>query len=347
MSTNRQAVPEPVFRKLRVFAVDPGMTLRFETAVMNEMTLLIPWERLDPGPKGEYFAVIDSDENGKTVNEGVSLDDPDLLAQSGLAPSDGNPQFRQQMVYAVAMRTLGNFERSLGRPVHWLPLLPEGKHGRKAGTDGPVYQKQLRIYPHYKASYEAYHSDQGFYFGYFHSWPDSPFPGTLIFTCLSQDVIAHELTHAILDGMNIIFEGRHPDVPAFHEAFSDLVPLFQHFWESDVLREQIGEVRGNLEEKNALGAVAIQYGQGMGLPDGIRNALGITGKDGKWQPRKPDPQLYLTKTQSHDRGDILVSAIFHAFRKIYESRVADLRRIASKGTGILGQGRLHPDLVNR
>ena len=46
MSTNRQFVPQPIFRRLRVFAVDPGMTLRFETAIMNEMTLLIPWEDL-------------------------------------------------------------------------------------------------------------------------------------------------------------------------------------------------------------------------------------------------------------------------------------------------------------
>jgi serine/threonine protein kinase len=39
------------------------------------------------------------------------LDDPDVLAQDGLAPSEGNPQFHQQMAYAVAMTTIRNFER--------------------------------------------------------------------------------------------------------------------------------------------------------------------------------------------------------------------------------------------
>ena len=58
----RQLIPRPVFRKLRVFAVDPGMTARFETAVMNEMLLSIPWEDLKPGPVGEYIAVVDCDD---------------------------------------------------------------------------------------------------------------------------------------------------------------------------------------------------------------------------------------------------------------------------------------------
>jgi hypothetical protein len=42
-----------------------------------------------------------------------------------------------------------------------------------------------------------------------------------------------------------------------------------------------------------------------------------------------------------------VAAIFEAFLSIYRSRVADLFRIASQGTGILREGALHPDLVNR
>jgi hypothetical protein len=43
----------------------------------------------------------------------VDLNQPELLANDGLAASDGNPQFRQQMLYAVAMRTIDVFERCL------------------------------------------------------------------------------------------------------------------------------------------------------------------------------------------------------------------------------------------
>jgi hypothetical protein len=149
-------------------------------------------------------------------------------------------------------------------------------------------------------------------------------------------------------GMNISFDaGANPDVAAFHEAFADLVPLFQHFWPSDGLRAQISGVRGYLSERSSLGAVAPQFGQAIGRPAGIRNAFGKTDEHGVWHPRQPDPMAYRKEMEPHDRGDLLVGAVFDAFNKIYESRVEDLRRIATRGSGILPQGMIHPDLVNR
>jgi hypothetical protein len=59
-----------------------------------------------------------------------------------------------------------------------------------------------------------------------------------VFTCLSHDIIAHETTHALLDGVHPRFnEPVNEDVLAFHEAFADIVALFQHFSYPGVLRE--------------------------------------------------------------------------------------------------------------
>jgi hypothetical protein len=332
-------VPPPVFRRLRVFASDPGTTARFETAVMNEMILEVPWEPLKAGPAGEYIAVLDQDDKGKVLHAPVDLDDPEILAQDGLAPSDGNPQFHHQMVYAVAMHTIRNFERALGRSIHWRP-----EYAKRQAT----YRRQLPIYPHYMTEPNAYFQpESGLFCGYFRAPPETPLAGTTVYTCLSQDVVAHELTHAILDGMHINFQGVHPDVLALHEAFSDLVALLQHFGQSEVFSRRIAAVRGNLGQRSTLGAVAPQFGIAMGFPDGLRNALGHTDKNGEWHARVPDAQAYARETEPHARGDILVGAVFEALKKIYESRAADLRRIASKGTGILPPGELHPDLVNR
>ena len=72
-----------------------------------------------PGPTGDYLEVIDVDPSSGCAYEPVDLNDPHLLATNGLPPSEGNPKFHQQMVYAVAMTTIQHFERALGRQVFW------------------------------------------------------------------------------------------------------------------------------------------------------------------------------------------------------------------------------------
>src|SRR5262249_15206488 len=151
---SRQELAKPAIRKLRVFAVDPGLTARFDTALMNETTLMIPWEELAPGPVGEYVEVLDVDDKGRQLHPPVDLNRREILAQDGLTPSDGNPQFRQQMVYAVAMRTVRNFERALGRVVHWPP---EGtsQDGTRFGRGG--YRRRVQMVPHAMAEPNAYY----------------------------------------------------------------------------------------------------------------------------------------------------------------------------------------------
>jgi len=67
-----------------------------------------------------------------------------------------------------------------------------------------------------------------------------------VFTCLSHDIIAHEVTHAIIDGIRTYFtEPTNPDVLAFHEAFADLAALFSHFSHQDAVLDTIQRLAGN------------------------------------------------------------------------------------------------------
>src|SRR6185295_12438018 len=61
--------------------------------------------------RGEYLKVEREHFNvgGKDLSFLVDLNDPKLLAQDGWPPSEGNPEFHQQMVYAVAMKTIQHF----------------------------------------------------------------------------------------------------------------------------------------------------------------------------------------------------------------------------------------------
>ncbi|HZE71664.1 MAG TPA: hypothetical protein VE135_19325 [Pyrinomonadaceae bacterium] len=348
------SIPEPVYRRLRGYAFDPSLSVRLDTAVINETIYKIPWdegfenegEKLGPGPVGEYLEVVDFDPASGYYYEPVDLNNSQLLAQDGLPPSEGNPQFHQQMVYAVAMTTIRNFERALGRRALWSPHKSDGSDFE--------FVRRLRVYPHALREANAYYSPdkKALLFGYFPGSSDRPdryLPGGIVFTCLSHDIIAHETTHALLDGMHSRFnEANHYDAYAFHEAFADIVALFQHFTFPNVLRHQIGLTRGDLASQNLLGELAQQFGEAIGNYGALRSAIGEYDEvTGKWRPQTPDPEDYETVTEPHARGAILVAAVFDAFLAIYKRRVADILRIATSGSGILPEGELNPDLVNR
>lgn len=362
-------IKTPPFRKLRGYAFDPSLSLQMDTALINELIYKVPWEDeadgLMPGPIGEYIEVVDYDPTVGKFYAPVFLDDKYILAQDGLAPSASNPQFHQQMVYAVAMTTIKNFETGLGRPVLWSPHTtyiekPATKSAIKKGkrevakTLQSDFVRRLRIYPHALRDANAFYSPQkkALLFGYFAARPADitlQMPNNLTFTCLSHDIIAHETTHAILDGLHKKYtEDTNPDVLAFHEAFADIVALFQHFTFPEVLKNQIAATRGDLASQNLLGKLAQEFGIAIGNYGSLRDAIGtLDKKTKKWTPIEPTGDEYRTIMEPHERGSILVSAVFEAFLNIYKERIADLLRIASNGTGILEQGELHPDLVNR
>ncbi|MEP6602252.1 MAG: peptidase S8, partial [Nitrospirota bacterium] len=333
-------------RRLRVYAVDPSYSVRLDTASINEVTLEIPWERLKNGPVGEYLAVEDADPTGKRYTA-VNLDDPRLLAQDGWAPSEGNAQFHQQMVYAVAMKTIKHFERALGRPVLWRPRAA----GNRPNNDG-VFVGQLAIHPHALRQANAFYSPQkiALEFGYFEvptTTSGDQVPGSRVYSCLSHDIIAHETTHAIVDGMHRRFnEPTNLDVLAFHEGFADLVALLQHFTIPEVLQSEISRTRGDIEAEAIFGSLAVQFGEAMGNRGALRNAIGRM-ENGSWKRFTPDAADLAKRVTPHSRGAILVAAVFDAFIAIYKSRIADLMRIYTGGTGVLPTGAIHPDLVRR
>src|SRR5260370_42240913 len=75
----------------------------------------------------------------------------------------------------------------------------------------------------------------------------------------------------------------------------------------------------------------------MGTRKALREALGT----------EPDPKLMQTAIEPHNRGAILVAAVFEAFFNVYIERTRDLMRIGRAGGAINGAGDLHPELARR
>ena len=326
----------PSRRPLKVYAFDPSLG----RMLGNHLTLNVRYEPLSPGPVGERFAVIDYDGNTKRYYAPVDLDHAAILLNDGLEPSESDPRFHQQMVYAVASETLERFEVALGRRVGW-------RHGLR--------NAKLNLHPHAMLDANAFYSRDahGILFGYF-SAGDEPegnvLPGQTIFTCLSHDIIAHEVTHAVIDGIRQHFtEPTNVDVAAFHEAFADLAALFRHFSHQEALLETLQRTGGllygpslsseagsvgsspfavgaGLAADNPLVNLARQFGQVSGHGAGLRSAL----------DKPANANDIKTKMEPHARGAILVAAMFDAYFTTYIRRTADIFRVYRAGGGDRG-----------
>lgn len=332
-------VAPPLNRKLRVYAFDPILGTRIDTESLNETTLAVQWEpNLQPGPVGEYIEVVDVDPASGACYAPVDLDHPHLLATHGMDPAEGVPQFHQQMVYAVAMSTIERFENALGRTALWAPNIT-----RDGGKVQSSYVQRLRIYPHALREQNSFYSPpkKSLLFGYFTANRERAgdnLPGGMVFCCLSHDVVAHETTHALLDGVHRQYQYQtNGDIAAFHEAFADIVALFQHFTIPAALRKTIASSRGDLRKDGLLAQLAQQFGQASNGSKALRSALA----------KPPDPGDYANTTEAHARGAVLLAAIFQAFLEIYEARIVDLKRLATGGTGVPPEGAISEPLVNR
>lgn len=342
-------IPTPDTRPLKCYAFDPSHGKFFG----NEMTLSVKYEPLLDGPLGERVAVIDYDGANDKFYKPVNLDDPKLLISSGLNPSESDPRFHQQMVYAVAMETIQNFEKALGRRIRWrLDERKYDKQGHLISRDHPGDIYRLNLYPHAMISANAAYSPsaKGILFGYFRASAVDPgrnLPGQTVFTCLSHDIIVHEMTHAILDGIRTYFSERTSvDVAAFHEAFADIVALFRHFSHKEALLDTIQKTGGRLYQyhlepdavmtdgnptiqaqklqDNPLIGLAQQFGEARGTGKALRSALS----------ELPDPKkIKNPNLEPHERGAILVAAIFDAYFTVYLRQTADLFRLFWAGGG--------------
>ncbi|MBA4010942.1 MAG: hypothetical protein C0481_03675 [Phenylobacterium sp.] len=332
-------------RRFRVYAFDPLASMATESASFNHAVIALPWEEpweepLSPGPSGEYLEVVDFDPASGRFYAPLDPLDPVLLAQDGLPPSEGRPQFHQQMVYAVAMRTIRNFERAMGRKVLWSPNWDQTRLGRPV----PIYVQKLRLYPHAFRHNNAYYSPQkkAVLFGYFQAKSKEgsrSLPGAWVFAALSHDIIAHEITHAILDGTHTRFiERSSPDAPAFHEAFADVVALLQHFTMREVVAAHLARSRGVLRLRSLLTGLARQFNDARGRAGAMRE-----GVDGTDESASPVVGAYAGEREAHARGAHLVAAVFDGFLTIFEQRSADLLRLAGGSPGT----ELHPDLIAR
>jgi hypothetical protein len=345
----------PSFRPLQVYAFGPGLG----RTPINIRTLLVRYEPLAPGPIGERIAVVDYDSTRNCFYDPVDLDDPLIAMNGGLDPSESDPRFHQQMVYAIANNTLHRIEVALGRTIR-----------RRTLTEA----KPLRvvIFPHAGVIAQSYVKENRMVFGYFQAGDAAAgrtVPGQTVFTCLVTDAVINQTANMIQTAMRPDLDGPDAaagrgrdttwlDNDAIVAAVCDLTSLLFHFGYREAVLDTIQRTAGviyrsqldvdsdstrqapriiaELAAENPLLAMGQDFGEAVGQRAGLRSALA-----------SPDPRALEHANDPWSRGAIVVAAVFDALFSIYQRRTVDLFRIFRAGGGRLQGNDVPEPLANR
>jgi hypothetical protein len=301
----------PTARRVEIIAQDPSVRDR-DGIVTAQVT--IPYEDLLPGPMGYAVHVVDYDASSQTMYRPAVVAEGDIQAPADIL---GDPDYHAVNAYAIVMRTLQRFEFALGRRIAW-------------GTGGP----QLKVAPHAFEQANAFYSEEAeaLVFGYVRS------AGAPTFFGLSHDIIVHETTHALLDGLRDGFtEPSSPDQAALHEGLADIVALLSVFSLPEILVPFIDRVgtkarsagerrpphgmlfresvtKDRLKDTVLLGlADEIRGDSPEARVNALRRSVRIKPRSGileEWEFEEP-----------HRRGEVLVAAVMLAFLEAWEARI--------------------------
>lgn len=305
-------------RQFLIIAQDPAV--RDSNNRILTATVAVPLEKLLAGPCGHRVQVIDFDCAANVYYPAGELpDDKPATAPDGKIDVDAliaDPGFHAQNVYAIVMRVLARFEQALGRRISW------------AGDS-----HQLKLVPHAFADANAFYSrsEEAILFGYF---PKNQGNG-MVYTCLSHDVIVHETTHALLDGLcdRLIYPSS-PDQAAFHEAFADVVALLSVFSLKGIVRTALvqrlpkGSEAANWIPVDKVSPEALRNLALLGLAEQMGQELQMTRSRAlrRSVDLKPSPKYYQSSyfLPPHRRGEILVAAVMNAFIEVWSRRARQL-----------------------
>jgi len=286
---------------------------RFRKPFQTHRFNMVSFDPVQGGP-GPELNLLGPDDT--FVDRFANAPDPVLLKSD---------DFHAQNVLAIASRTLQAFEGALGRRVPWdfdthqLFLVPHAEIRANAGYAQNKRAVLFGLVPHQD--------------------------GTIRYSCLSHDVVAHEVTHAILDGLRSgFFTPSLPDQAAFHEGFADVVALLSVFAVPTVLDAALeakfgkgpialDDVSAEMLRESVLFEIAEQFGEEIHGRSGkpLRESLGLPAGD--WWREKPGFD------EPHNRGEILVAAIggsmldmwFKRLRLLLEKEPAPRPLLADEG----------------
>ena len=272
----RTPIPPPVIPGARVLMWKWSP----EESEMGVRTAFLPGHIL-AGPK-----------DARIVIEGLPPVIPNVLGDLIAAP--GTDAFDAIHTFAVVRQTLTMFQHAL------FPTSVPWQWNSRGNTE------PIRVFPRAGETMNAYYSrkDRALKF-YSFTPPGAPATTPQVYTCRSQDIVAHETGHAVLDGIkpNWILAESPPQTSALHEAVADLTAIFLTLSQPEQVAAIITQTKANLQNKLFVADLAEEPGLALGRPTGFRNV---------------ENELTLSQvgTEVHDLAQVFTSGIYDVFADI-------------------------------
>lgn len=208
-------------------------------------------------------------------------------------------------VFGAVHKTIAMFEEpdALGRKVAWAFGAPQLLVVPRAGEWANAYYERES------------HSLQFFFFK-----PTTMPSRGHVYTAHSQDIVAHETAHALLDGIAPdLYGGVSPQTLAIHEAVADLAALLVSLRCRELAQQVLLDTRGELRKSSVFSGLAEQFAEARDrscpyLRD-LQNEKGLDERN------EGDP---------HELSEVLSGAFYDLFLKTYEV----LREKYEKGSSV-------------
>ena len=297
--------------KARIFPQDP--LVASERPAARVKTIELPGEAcIGVGPTTSRVAVVDYNADLDEVFEPAQLRKDGKGFVVGRRDPVENLRFHQVNVWAIITSTLNMLEdeRVFGRRIPW------------AFGSG-----RLLVLPH------AGYWENAFYdraTGALHFFYFEDMSGGRVYTCLSHDIVTHELGHAVLDGLKPYYnEVSSPSTAAFHEYFGDAIAMTSALSHRELVVEVAGVGVGDLSSSNLIANIAAQFGRAVG-PDTYRSLADSYLRTGRNEKTMDDVR---GENEEHLFSEVLTGAYYDLLHGFYESLIEQARSRGRKLDG--------------
>ena len=284
--------PGPGKVRVRILPKDP-LVARRDGLWPVEIDLACPTP--GSGPTGPHAIVIDEDAStGDTHPPARLLGNRCFagLARLSHATILDDVHFHQVNAWAIVERTLALIEGDylLARGVPW--AFPAGR---------------LTIRPHARNLMNAFYDRAG---GALQLCYFDRRNGERVHTCLSHDIVAHELGHAILDGLKPLYnEVCSVQTAGFHEYFGDAVAMMASLATRETAKVVTRGGPARLEPRNVVSAIASEFGAA------VRQVPKQDYLRGAWN-RRTVAGLHGNRSE-HDWSEVLTGIYYDLLSHLY------------------------------